>query len=160
MTKQLRTGFLSYASADRAHVDRFLDIMGPRCLTLRDVTIELWRDRAIVAGERWEEEIMSALERADFGLLCVSPSFLASPYVADVELPRLMTGDRIAIPFALEPLDLSLLDLRGLEALQIFHLDTARGRRRSFADCKEINELRFCDELLRQIVRRLAVRAA
>jgi len=159
MVKLLRTGFLCYASADRARVDRLLEILAPRCLTLRDVTIELWRDRAIVAGERWEQEIMGALERADFGLLAVSPNFLASPYVTDVELPRLMSGGQIVIPFALEPLDLGLLDLHGLQALQIFHLDSARGRRRSFAECKDVNELRFCDELLRQIVRRLAVGA-
>jgi hypothetical protein len=131
--------------------------MGPRWTTQRDVHLELWTDRSILAGEYWQAEIDDALAVADFGLLCVSASFLASPYIDKVELPALMTAGRIVIPLALEPLDLRRLDLKGLDLLQIFHLarpGSPRGL--SFEECRGVNSKRFGNELVGQIVQRLS----
>jgi hypothetical protein len=156
MGKPVRTGFVSHAHADAALIDRFLDVMRPRCATQRDVELRLWSDRTIAAGERWHEEIETALADADFGLLCVSPSMLASSFATSVELPELLRAERLAIPFALEPLDLDGLDLKGLESLRVFHL-RMRGapRGRAFDECRGVNAKRFCDELVGEIVRRL-----
>jgi hypothetical protein len=156
MSKAVRSGFVSHARDGSALVERFLDIMGPRCSTRRDVEIELWTDRMIVAGQDWNGAIVAALGDADFGLLCVSPSFLASPFVTGVELPALMAAERIVIPLALEPLDLVGMDLKGLELLQIFHLRRPRtSQGLSFEEYRGVNAKRFCDELVAQIVQRL-----
>jgi len=156
VNKPQLNGFVSYARADSALVERFLDVMGPRCATQRAAELELWTDRMIVAGQDWGREIEEALEPADFGLLCVSPSFLASPFVTEVELPALMAVGRIVIPLALEPLALDRLDLKGLELLQIFHLRPPRTPAgMSFEECRGVNAKRFCDELVGEIVQRL-----
>ncbi len=155
MAKLRWTGFVSYARHDAALVERFLNVLRPRCASLRDLEIELWSDRVILAGQDWAREIAVAAEAADFGLLCVSPSFLASPFVTEVELPALMAGERTIIPVALEPLALELLDLKGLDPLQIFHLRPPRSARGlSFDECKGrgVNEKRFCDALVAELV--------
>jgi hypothetical protein len=147
---------VSYARNDAALVDRFIDVMRPRCATQRDVDLRLWSDRTIVAGERWEQAIAAALADADFGLLCVSPSLLASSFITTVELPEFLREERLAIPFALEPLDVDRLDLKGLEALQVFGLRRpGASRGRSFHECHGVNAKRFCDELVGEIVQRL-----
>jgi len=156
VAKPSRTGFVSYARNDAALVDRFIDVMRPRCATQRDVELRLWSDRAIVAGTRWSQDIEAALKDADFGLLCVSPSLLASSFITRVELPELLREERLAIPFALEPLDFDGLDLEGLDALQVFHLRRpGESRGRSFDECRGVNVKRFCDELVGEIVQRL-----
>jgi TIR domain-containing protein len=156
VTKALRTGFVSYSHTDAALVDRFVEVMRPRCMTQRDVELRLWSDRIIAAGERWRKEIVAALRNADFGLFCVSPSLLASSFIATVELPEFLREERRAIPFALEPLNLDGLDLNGLESLQIFHLRRpGESRQRSFDECRGVNAKRFCDELVGEIVLRL-----
>ena len=156
MRKQSRSGFVSYARDDAALVVRFLGVMAPRCSTLREVELALWTDRHIVAGQSWRREIDGALDAADFGLLCLSPSFLASPFITAVELPALTSGDRIVIPLALEPLALDRLDLKGIELLQIFHLRRPRSPRGlSFDECRGVDTKRFCDELVGEIVQRL-----
>jgi hypothetical protein len=156
MAKPVKTGFVSYAHDDAALVDRFVKVMRPRCATQRDVELRLWLDRTIVAGERWRREISAALADADFGLLCVSPSLLASSFITRIELPELLGEERLAIPFGLEPLNLEGLELKGLEALQVFHLRRpGESRGRSFDECRGVNAKRFCDELVGEIVRRL-----
>lgn len=131
-------------------------MLRPRCATQRAVELNLWWDRLIVAGDRWQSEIAGALQHADFGLLCVSHALLASRYVTDVELPALMASNRPIIPVALEPLNLEQLDLKGLQPLQIYHFRPPRNvRGMSFAECGGVNARRFCDELVTQIVQRL-----
>jgi hypothetical protein len=157
VVKPGRTGFVCYSRDDSVLVDRFIDVMRPRCGTQRDVELRLWSDRAIVAGAAWMQEIGSALADADFGLVCVSPGLLASSFVTSVELPALLRGGRLTIPFALKPLDLDELDLNGIEALQVFHLRRpGESRRRSFQDCRGVNVKRFCDELVGEIVQSLS----
>lgn len=156
MPTERRVGFVSYATKDATTAKSLLDLLGPRLATQRDMRIELWRDREILAGERWEEQIATAMRESDFGLLFVSHAFLASEYVTEKELPALMADGRIVIPLALEPLDTRRLDLKGLALLQIFHLMPDGGPRRlSFDECGGVNRKRYCDRLVAEIVDRL-----
>jgi hypothetical protein len=156
VSRPVRTGFVSYARDDAALVDRFVALMRPRCASLRDAELRLWTDRSIGAGERWRQEIVTVLTDADLGLLCVSPSLLASSFITTVELPEFLREERLAIPFALEPLNRDRLDLKGLESLEIFHLRrNGEARGRSFDECRGVNAKRFCDELLDEVLRRL-----
>jgi hypothetical protein len=147
---------VSYASNDSALVERFLAIARPRCTMHREFEIELWSDELLPAGTHWQRAISSTIEASDFGLLCVSASFLASRFVTEVELPALTAEQRIVVPFALEPIDIDRINLRGLQALQIFHLRGGGGaRRRSFDECRGVQAKHFCDSLVGEIGQRL-----
>ncbi len=155
MVKLRMTGFVSYAHDDAPLVGDFLKRMRLRCTTLRDLDIGAWSDDRIVVGQRWAEEIAGAIESSDFGLLCVTHAFLASEFVGAVELPALLARD-IVIPVMLEPIDIALTDLKGLEDLQIFrHRLRGTPERKAFSEFARTNRGRFCDELVAQIVARL-----
>lgn len=156
MDRQTKTGFHSYAQRDDMLVDRFLELLAPRLATRRQLELELWSDQVILVGEAWLEEIERALEHCDFGLLCLTPNFLASGFIRDVEIPALLKPGRVVIPVALEPLDLALSQLHGLEDRQVFRYRPPGGTRKlAFAECGGANCLRFCDELVTQVVARL-----
>ncbi len=80
--------FISYSHRDEAFkeaLDRHLSSLK------RSHTITTWNDRAILAGEAWDEAIKTELEQAEIILLLVSASFLASNYIWEEELTRAMT---------------------------------------------------------------------
>jgi hypothetical protein len=59
---------------------------------VRDRGIELWSDARIEPGLNWNDELRDAVARADVALLLVSPDFLASDFIMQVELPALIAG--------------------------------------------------------------------
>ena len=161
MARDTMTGFHSYAQRDAVLVNRLLDFLRPRLVTRRELELRLWSDQAILAGETWLEEIERALEHCDFGLLCLTPNFLASGFIRDVEIPALLKPGRVVIPVALEPLDLALSRLHGPEDHQVFRYRPPDSTRKlAFAECGGANRLRFCDELVTQVVARLLKVAA
>jgi len=56
----------------------------------REGSIDVWSDKRILTGERWRTEIEEALTRADVAILLVSSDFLASEFVHNEELPRIL----------------------------------------------------------------------
>jgi hypothetical protein len=90
--------------------------------TLDGVEIERWEDSDLLVGADWRTEIRRRLDACDYGLLLLSPGFLASAFIRDEELPRLL-GPEVdkVIPVMLKhvPLDGSR-KLLGLETRQIF----------------------------------------
>jgi hypothetical protein len=159
MSKHSFSGFVSYAHADRRLVEAFLELARPRLLTRPGFEASLWSDRHILVGQEWEREIERALDDADFGMLCVSASLMASPYVQRVELPALLVAERMVVPLALEPID--HLHLDRLAGLQIYRLLTTRGTRPlSFQEARRAGHAKtFCDQLLMQIGQRLLGKA-
>jgi hypothetical protein len=156
MAKLARSGFASYARDDTLLVERFLRLMRPRCSTLRELELDWWWDQRILVGEGWEREIESAIETADFGLFCVTHSFLDSAYAIQRELPRFLDRGRVLFPVALEPIDFARADLKGLETLQIFRYRRPTAvKQQSFAECSAVNRVRFCDALVAQMTDRL-----
>ena len=117
---------ISYAHEDAKAAGTFKAELETRLSISPAYEFDLWRDiEGIVAGERWDDAIRGAFGAADLGLLLMSPSFLASDYIADVELPifvrggaRGIEGKRV-VPFELKALDFGTMDLRGLGARQI-----------------------------------------
>lgn len=57
---------------------------------MRGEKLEVWDDTRIQAGTKWELEIKKAISAARVAVLLVSPEFLASEYVASVELPTML----------------------------------------------------------------------
>ena len=79
--------FISYAHADVQWRDEFERMLAPaRARGLIDV----WSDEAIVAGEKWFQNIQQALTRARVGLLLVSDHFLQSEFVKREEFAQLI----------------------------------------------------------------------
>lgn len=54
--------------------------------------IELWNDSKINPGDKWEEEILKAMEKADAAIFLLSADFFASHYVQEKELPKLLAA--------------------------------------------------------------------
>jgi len=50
--------------------------------------LRVWTDNEIVPGEEWNKKIQKRLETADVFVLLLSPSFLASEYILNVELEK------------------------------------------------------------------------
>ena len=116
-----------------------------------------WKDTDLIVGEDWESQISSAITACDVGLLMVSPSFLASKYITDQELPTFVMGRKASVPVMLQRIDFELHDLKGLEKKQIFMLDSeAFTKPRAYAECKKHRRDSFVLELFRKIERKLS----
>ncbi len=100
--------FVSYAHADETFKDELLEFLNP---LKRANQIKLWDDRAIMVGDKWNDEIIKALEGCEVILLLLSPSFLASDYINDVELVKAMENHKQnklrIIPIMIKACDLS-----------------------------------------------------
>ena len=98
------TVFISYSHQDEEWKDllvtqlRALELLGH---------IVIWDDRKIDAGEQWYPEIQAAMQRADIALCLISPSYLASKFCVNEEVPFLLRRreqeDVLLIPILVEP---------------------------------------------------------
>ena len=82
--------FVSYARSDQKPTswrDKFLQHTVPYSRQGRFV---VWHDEKIEMGAVWKEEIEHQLETSLAAVLLVGPGFLASPFVQDEEIPRLL----------------------------------------------------------------------
>ena len=79
--------FVSYSHKDQAWLDRFRTMLQP---AQRATGLELWSDKRIEAGASWKDEITTAIDTARVALLLVSDDFLASDFIFDEELPRIL----------------------------------------------------------------------
>jgi tRNA A37 threonylcarbamoyladenosine biosynthesis protein TsaE len=82
-----RQVFISYSHADELWMKKLkvhLDGLAGRG------RIDYWCDKEIATGHSWRYEIQAALERAAVGVLLITPKFLESPFIRDVEIRRLL----------------------------------------------------------------------
>ena len=104
-----RVVFVSYAHEDVDLLERFRVVLKP---LIRAGRLEVWADRDIGVTRVWRTEIDDAMSRAEVAVLLVSADFLASDYVMDVELPRLVAGGvpLVCVPAANEGVLLELCE--------------------------------------------------
>jgi hypothetical protein len=149
--------FVSYAHVDQARVDELLTSLDIQMKPSRRYDHLLWQDKGrLLLGKGWDREIKKALKACDYGLLLISPGFLGSGFVTNVELPRFVSGRKPCVPVLLAPVDFDLHEAFGLERLEYFALPVGRnGVKKAFADCVGIQKRRFCEQLHRAIELRL-----
>jgi hypothetical protein len=79
--------FISYAHKDEAFKDDLLTMLRP---LERQGILEIWHDRKIEEGDEWRRAIEAAMNDGDLALLFISRHFLASAFIQDNEVPRLL----------------------------------------------------------------------
>ncbi|HRD81748.1 MAG: toll/interleukin-1 receptor domain-containing protein [Saprospiraceae bacterium] len=110
--------FFSYSKHDRQYLDELLrQLSGLR----RQGKIQPWNDLDILPGEEWDAKIKHELQTADIIMLFLSPDFLNTDYIWDVEITAAMArheqGTAVVIPVAVRPCDWSGLPFSKLNAL-------------------------------------------
>ncbi|MFO1429720.1 MAG: toll/interleukin-1 receptor domain-containing protein [Candidatus Competibacteraceae bacterium] len=81
--------FISYSHADSAWLEYLQKALAP---LHTQGNLKTWVDKDIKPGQRWQEEIKNALERAKIAVLLVSQDFLASEFITQNELPPLLNA--------------------------------------------------------------------
>lgn len=83
--------FFCYAHEDEPLLNKLKSQLSP---LLRQGLIEMWHDRNISAGTKWEEEIDKHLNEANIILLLISPDFINSDYCYGKEMKRALERDK------------------------------------------------------------------
>lgn len=153
--------FVSYAHADEALKKQLRTHL--RAME-RANRITVWDDRAIDAGDDWEQSIRSKLAEADILLMLFSAAFIESDYCCDVEveqaLARHRAGDASLVPVLIGPCQWDLLPFFKEYHLQMIPRDgaavTDTERWPSIDGALNV----VANELLRVVDKRIAVLSA
>jgi len=99
--------FISYSNEDVEMVEKRL-IRSLKNLE-RQNKITIWYDKNLQAGEEWDPEIKRQLQEANIILFMVSPDFIATDYIWDVEITKAIErhkrGEAKVIPIICRPCD-------------------------------------------------------
>jgi hypothetical protein len=79
-------GFVSYCHHDYQPTERLRTHLSA---VERGLGIEFWWDERISPGTFWNADIARAIGEADVVVLAITPDFIASRYIYDVELPAI-----------------------------------------------------------------------
>jgi TIR domain len=154
--KQKIKYFVSYAHRNSALTCNFIDRLDDVLAPSKRFEYSRWQDTDLILGEKWEEKINEAIANCDFGLLLISPAFLASNFITKKELPKFVSGKKSSVPVMLQPVDFDRHDLKGLQKRQIFRFAPKGSTHpKAYAECKSYRRDAFVMELFRQIERKL-----
>ncbi|MEM7063477.1 MAG: COR domain-containing protein [Cyanobacteria bacterium P01_B01_bin.77] len=83
--------FISYAHKDEHFKDELVTTLAS--MQRRNI-IDAWQDRRIEPGKEWYQAIQTAMGECDIAVLLVSRAFLASRFINEEEIPRLLQRRR------------------------------------------------------------------
>ena len=94
--------FISFTVADKkALTDEFTKMLRNQMPLSCDLPVHFWRfdqQGGLLPGEENEAEIVRQMQASQFGLLLLSPAYLARPFIKRVELPYFLGPGRRAHP--------------------------------------------------------------
>jgi hypothetical protein len=148
--------FVSYAHRNRLLVQNFIERLDDVLAPSKQFEYSRWQDTDLILGNEWRTQILEAIENCEFGLLLISPAFLASSFITEAELPKFVSGKKASVPVMLQPVDFERHDLKGMEKGQIFRFaTTGSGNPKAYSECRSHRRDAFVLELFRQIERKL-----
>lgn len=144
--------FVSYAHKNNRLAQDFINRLNDVLEPSKRYNYARWQDTDLILGDDWNCQIQKAIHACHFGLLLISPAFLASSYITSSELPKFVSGDKASVPVMLHPVDFDRHNLRGLQTKQIFRLPSSRSPTlRAYAECNGYRRDAFVLELFRKI---------
>jgi len=154
--KQKIQYFVSYAHRNRVLVQNFIEKLDDVLAPSKQFDYSRWQDTNLILGNEWRTQISEAIENCEFGLLLISPAFLASSFITNSELPKFVSGEKASVPVMLQPVDFDRHDFKGLEKRQIFMFPPKGSENpKAYSECKSHRRDAFVLELFRQIERKL-----
>jgi GTPase SAR1 family protein len=84
-TKIPKKLFISYSSRNAEFVKRFWTHLS---VLQTGGYIEPWYDRQIEPGSKWDDSIQKEMQSSDLVIFLLSPDFLATPYIMNVEVTK------------------------------------------------------------------------
>jgi len=79
--------FISYSHEDEPEKDQLMEHLS--VLTDNNI-IDVWHDRKIETGDPWNDEIKTAIDRANMAVLLISKKFINSDFIKQEELPYIL----------------------------------------------------------------------
>lgn len=99
--------FISYAHRDVVFLDRIKVHLKSLESIFPDFKLKIWDDRHIVPGSNWRKEVENAISAAEIAILIVSADFLASEFITNEEIPKLLLKEKknktVIIPVIVGP---------------------------------------------------------
>jgi tetratricopeptide (TPR) repeat protein len=88
--------FVSYSHKDTEWLDRLREVLAP---DIRNNRVDYWDDRELQPGDPWYAKILEGIGAARVAVLLVSPNFLASRFIMEEEIPRILSacGDGLTV---------------------------------------------------------------
>ncbi len=108
--------FVSYSHKDSQALEQLQPFLKP---LERDRLIEVFIDTGIKPGEDWNKKIIEALDTATAAVLFISQDFLASDFIYDKELPRILAREA-ARELTVLPVFLRVSDVKNFDKLARF----------------------------------------
>lgn len=98
------TIFISYSHEDKKHLKRLHVHIKP---LEKKGLVDVWDDTKIKTGDKWRDQIETALSKAAIAILIISADFLASDFIVDNELPPILKKaaleGTLVLPVILKP---------------------------------------------------------
>ena len=153
--------FVSYAHKDKELVDQLLYLLKTQLKIVKNSHFIVWDDQKIVLGKLWKNEITTAINESDFGILMLSPNFFASDFIVEEELTHFLLQNngktqilKSIVPVGLKPINLDgSRDLKGVENVQLFIDQNGRWFNQTKGHIKDA----FAEQLANQILIKLGI---